>query len=396
MPLNYDSKYKWISPYKGVHLGELCTPYLDLHEFSGEGIIELMNRDFKNSLQIPMARMSGKNPDCIALVICSGDIPIASAFIQNKKLDGKNYSSIPYLSVSKAFQGKGLSRLLLYLSLSEAKSRFKPENIEMPSEIEKINRQLDENLALGIHSQIEFCFNKIIKDPVPIALFSKDPENLTAKEQSLKLLKSNLLELPGRGTILRYKNAHLGKRCFILASGPSLNSHDLNKLRSEISFTVNRSGFLYPNATYTCSMAEHAFVSFGELLRKSKCFFTTEGRAFGVQMPVIGGEGFSFDLEKGVYAGCTISLIALQIAVYMGFRSIHFLGLDLKNTAEQTHFFGIDEQNLKHEDREFPRMRKAFQHAMEVLKDKNIIVTNSSTICELESIPFKEYESLFS
>lgn len=45
-----------------------------------------------------------------------------------------------------------------------------------------------------------------------------------------KLIKDNL----------KYKNIHIGKRCFILGNGPSLKTENLSLLRNEYVFTVNQ------------------------------------------------------------------------------------------------------------------------------------------------------------
>ena len=42
-------------------------------------------------------------------------------------------------------------------------------------------------------------------------------------------------------TNIKYKNIHNGKRCFIIGNGPSLKTVDLEKLKDEITFTVNQS-----------------------------------------------------------------------------------------------------------------------------------------------------------
>ena len=181
-----------------------------------------------------------------------------------------------------------------------------------------------------------------------------------------------------------FKDVHRGKRLFILASGPSLAELDLTPLRRRIVMGLNRSLLAYPDAHYHCAMDERLFVEYEDLLRRTRCLFTLEGRPFGIPLRFLGGDGFSFDLERGVYSGYTISYVALQIALYMGFREIFYLGLDLKNRGRTTHFFGQDDHSLNHDKTEFPRMRKMLSYAAEVVADRDVQVFNCSPDSTLE------------
>ncbi len=101
-------------------------------------------------------------------------------------------------------------------------------------------------------------------------------------------------------------------------------------------------------------------------------------------MTLLGSQGFSFDLEEGVYSGYTISYVALQLAVYMGFKEIVFLGLDLKHRDSDTHFFGQDFHSRRHEETEFPRMARMLSHGVRLLKEKKVTVYNCSPVCTLD------------
>jgi hypothetical protein len=109
-------------------------------------------------------------------------------------------------------------------------------------------------------------------------------------------------------------------------------------------------------------------------------------------MKLLGGEGFSHDLEEGIYSGYTISYFALQVAVYMDFKKIFFLGLDLKHEGPNTHFFGQDPQTLNHEQTEFPKMNKMLNYGAEILASTNVKVYNCSPISTLECFSKISYE----
>ena len=164
-----------------------------------------------------------------------------------------------------------------------------------------------------------------------------------------------------------YRNLHRGKRLFILASGTSLNDLDLAPLNRRLVMGLNRSALLYPNTRYYCTMDHRLFDEQGPALRQTRCLFTLEGRPFGMPLRLLGATGFSWDLEHGIYSGYTVSYFALQLAVYMGFTKIFYLGLDLKHAAGNTHFFGADFHSRDHERTEFPRMSKMLAYGAEAI-----------------------------
>ena len=190
-----------------------------------------------------------------------------------------------------------------------------------------------------------------------------------------------------------FRHIHNGKRLFILASGPSLSTHDLSLLKRKIVMGLNRSFLTYPETSYHCVMDHRLFELYDKELLATRYLFTLKDRPWGIPMELLGTEGFSWDLEKGVYSGYTISFVALQLAVYMGFREIFYLGLDLKHDKGNTHFFGHDFQSEKHETTEFPKMQKMLDHGAKTLRDSEVQVYNCSPISTLpcfKKISFEE------
>jgi hypothetical protein len=184
-----------------------------------------------------------------------------------------------------------------------------------------------------------------------------------------------------------YKDLHAGKKLFILASGTSLANHDLSLLKNKMVMGLNRSILIYSDPYYQCVFDHRLFDQYHDELKKVRQLFTLEDRPFGLPIKLLGGEGFSWDMEEGIYSGYTISYFALQLAIYMGFKKIFFLGLDLKHDGPNTHFFGQDPQTINHEKTEFPRMIKMLQHGANVLADTGIKVYNCSPVSTLEAFP---------
>ena len=196
--------------------------------------------------------------------------------------------------------------------------------------------------------------------------------------------------------ISEFKNLHLGKKLFILSSGPSLAELDLSLLKNKIAMGLNRSTLIYPTPYYQCVFDYRLFDLYQEDYKKVRQLFTLEGRPLGLPLKLLGGEGFSFDLEKGIYSGYTISYFALQAAVYMGFKKIFFLGLDLKHEGPKTHFFGQDPQTVNHEKTEFPKMIKMLNYSTEIMASTDVEVYNCSPISTLECFPKITYQKALS
>ncbi|MDD4976593.1 MAG: hypothetical protein PHY93_19715 [Bacteriovorax sp.] len=191
--------------------------------------------------------------------------------------------------------------------------------------------------------------------------------------------------------IKKFKNLHSSKHCFIISSGPSLNTLNLEPLSRRLTFGLNRSFMAHENSYYHCVFDYRLFDLYPEELKRSRYLFTLEGRPFGIPIPLKGVSGFSWDLEEGIYSGYTISYFALQLAVYMGFKEIYFLGLDLKNEEFNTHFFGADYHSANHDNTEFPKMRKSFEEIAPILKKKGINVYNCSAFSTLTCFPYVDY-----
>ena len=193
-------------------------------------------------------------------------------------------------------------------------------------------------------------------------------------------------------TIEDFKGIHHGRNVFILASGPSLATTDLTPLKRRIVIGLNRSCLVFPELHYHCTMDERLFNEYETDLRSQRYLFTLPDRPFGISLHLLGSEGFSRDLTKGIYSGYTVSYFALQLAVYMGFTKIFYLGLDLKHAEGQTHFFGRDWVSTNHEQTEFPKMIRMLQFAAQRLAPTDVQVYNCSPDSTLECFERVTYQ----
>lgn len=147
----------------------------------------------------------------------------------------------------------------------------------------------------------------------------------------------------------RYKNAYIGKRCFILGNGPSLKSEDLDKIKEEFSFAANRIYLIFDKTEWRPSfwMCQDR-----QLIRGLIDFYQSyKGTIFlGYQalhdygIDVLGANyylcdarqvtrrdkrlDFSPEVDKYIVDGASVTYSAIQMAVYMGFNEIYLLGVD--------------------------------------------------------------------
>ena len=192
--------------------------------------------------------------------------------------------------------------------------------------------------------------------------------------------------------IEKFKELHKSKHVFIIASGPSLAELDLSPLERRLTIGLNRSFMAFPDSYYHCAFDHRLFEIYPEQLKKTRYLFTLEDRDFGIPIKLLGTKGFSFDLKEGIYSGYTISYFALQLAVYMGFKKIIYLGLDLQNTQDKTHFFGHDYNSEDHDQGEYQKMISSFEEISEQLNSRGIGVYNCSQDSALKCFPYLKYE----
>lgn len=152
---------------------------------------------------------------------------------------------------------------------------------------------------------------------------------------------------------------HKGERCFILATGPSISTQNLLPLKDEICISIN---MFYLNHDYDAIKPRYHLVSgiaphpkitdklgrlwFSEIEKKVKAdylllnyldrpfverniFFPSKKVFyFDFSMPLEEQPLEIIDAATSLYASQTASMMAIQLAIYMGFSKIYLLGMD--------------------------------------------------------------------
>jgi hypothetical protein len=168
-----------------------------------------------------------------------------------------------------------------------------------------------------------------------------------------------------RKGIEAFKDIHKGKRCFVIANGPSLKKIDFSLLKDEYAIGLNRiylmkdeNGF---EPTYlACIDIEAQLLQFLDDYDNLEmpCFYNWRIRYMFSKKPNqyfikdrLTPE-FSTDMANQAFGtGRSVTYAAMQLAYYMGFTEVYLIGKDHSyNTSEKT---GTTIQSTGQEDNHF-------------------------------------------
>jgi hypothetical protein len=228
--------------------------------------------------------------------------------------------------------------------------------------------------------------------------------------------------------INKLKNIHKGERCFIIGNGPSLTAEDLDKIKNEYSFALNRIYLIFDKTdwrpTFYCSEDEKLLKSITSIIDeyefdykfmpiwlkwyhdidlKNVTYISTTSEKDDSGLPY-----FSESVERCTGAGGTVTYTAMQIAVYMGFKEIYLLGIDhnyniLKNNKgeivvdDTVRDYFCDDYNKDKADLYIPNTEKttlAYIAAKKYADNHNIKICNITRGGKLEIFPRTSLEEV--
>lgn len=213
--------------------------------------------------------------------------------------------------------------------------------------------------------------------------------------------------------IRKFKNKYKDKRCFILANGPSILNHDLNKLNGEIVIGMNASTLLedsynFKHTFYTVSdlrfvknpdkinyctnlVSDETIKVFRDEIRD---VYPIEYSKNSIYIQALERDGFSTNLASGYFYGCTTVMLAIQLAYYIGCNEIYLLGIDLTYSNEQPRFY--TEKTIQIDDTFTSVQIKNIHDARCFLDKNNIKIFNCNPSSLIRNyIPYKKYDDLF-
>lgn len=234
----------------------------------------------------------------------------------------------------------------------------------------------------------------------------------------------------------KFRNAFLGKRCFIIGNGPSLNKHDLSLLENEYTFGVNsfyyktkETGFrpTFYVVEDTSVMKENLseikkfyapFKFFPTIYKRlhpktPNTFFFTMNRGFYEKSsPNYCVPRFSTDATKELFCGQSVTYINLQLAYFMGFTEIYLIGMDFSYIIPNSHkrtgdvlLSDSDDENHFHKDYfgkgktwkdpKLDRVGMNYRQAKLVFEATNRKIYNATVGGSLEIFDRVDYYSLF-
>jgi GT2 family glycosyltransferase len=205
------------------------------------------------------------------------------------------------------------------------------------------------------------------------------PENVNLSNYK----KAELYKAPEPCTkeLERFRNAFLGKRCFIIGNGPSLNKHDLSLIENEYTFGVN--SFYYKTRetgfrpffyvvedssvmkenideirNYYAPFKFFPTVYKGIHAKEPNTFFFEMNRGFYEKTsPNYAVPRFSTDATKELFCGQSVTYINLQLAYFMGFTEVYLIGMDFSYVIPESHsrtgdvlLSDTDDENHFHKD----------------------------------------------
>ncbi len=255
----------------------------------------------------------------------------------------------------------------------------------------------------------------------------------------------NALPSDVRETIARnaeVKNRHKGERCFILGNGPSAKQLDLERLKGEVVFSVSN-GYLHkgynvfapryhclPQVTRDRMSDEDMvrwFTEMHERIGEAELFLSTQDMEIVLRRRLFPGrrvrylhlqESFDdiastdiIDISRPTPRVESVPVMALMIAMYMGFSEIVLLGVDHDHflTAQYTYAFDLTMQQGKdstvgrgdvvtlsrHDDfQSLARLWRQYRCLSQIAKAQHVRIFNSTgggALDEFPTVPLKAW-----
>ena len=176
--------------------------------------------------------------------------------------------------------------------------------------------------------------------------FARELSNLIVNVSNSRFYKSINKARHFDMKIRSLKNSCIGKRCFIVGSGPSLTMEQLEMIKYEDCFGANRIYKLFDKTSWrpkyyviqdkydeTKGVYEHLDVEYffvsdfywkehGMKNPNAICFHINRALKQTHDLP------FSEDVARFVQAASTVTFSMIQLAVYMGYQEIYLIGMD--------------------------------------------------------------------
>ncbi|WP_235821764.1 6-hydroxymethylpterin diphosphokinase MptE-like protein [Gottfriedia acidiceleris] len=231
---------------------------------------------------------------------------------------------------------------------------------------------------------------KLLNHVLPRSIF-----NLNKFFRVIRLYKNSQYE-----QLKLVKNKHKGQRCFIVATGPSLTTTDLELLKEEVTLSMNSICLVFDETDWRPTYYGIQDVGVFNLLQPSIEKYDLQHKfisnSISKQKQVTKGylvfplnllnhmifhkkykTKFSGDAFKVIYDGYSITYSMIQLAVYMGFSEIYLLGVDCNyslNSPQHFKDYGYKETSSE----AVIRMISAYKEAKKYAERNQIKIYNAT------------------
>jgi Protein of unknown function DUF115. len=220
--------------------------------------------------------------------------------------------------------------------------------------------------------------------------------------------------------IEEFKNLHREERCFIVATGPSLQIEDLEILKrnKEICFGMN--GILRAfkrtewRPYYYVADDQNVYYEYGDLIETMEVdhiFLGDTDKEFwlkphrenvmkyhcAMEKSKARLPKFSENIARKCYGGATVTYSCIQLAAYMGFKEIYLLGVDFtygkdSNNKKYPHFYNEEKLTSIGSNE---RVYLAYLSAKKYADSHGITIYNATKGGKLDVFKRIDFEQLF-
>lgn len=229
----------------------------------------------------------------------------------------------------------------------------------------------------------------------------------------------------------KFKDKHKGKRCFVVATGPSLRMEDLDRLASANEICISMNGIYHafdktewrPNYFVVSDKAAHLLAEHIDSIDVKYKFVSDQSDEYWSEKHPDNvykfhtrfcekDLKFSDDFSLGTYTGGTVTYNCIQLAYYLGCNPIYLLGTDCNfegyNKGVNAHFtsdYVFDKSlrkgketpltNAYTENEQYLAQMRTYKAAKQFADNNDLQIINATRGGKLEVFERVDFDNLF-